>query len=330
MLRFAFPEYWYWWLGLPVSLGILYLVYRRGASMTYSWFSPDQYERSRPLAKMALRAGGLLCLLLALVGPYLGSKESPVTLASRDIYILLDVSASMNTEDLRPSRLERAKQALKSLITDFQGDRLGLILFTDQPYVQCPLTRDHETVSLFLDMAETAQYSQRGTQFRPALAVALDRFSQEADPAVDVSRAVILVSDGEDFGDSYASLIERLRQAQVRVFPVGVGTYEGGPVPVLQQGRRAGFRRYEDGSTVVSRLVDEDLQQIASQFDTEYVHLGHDDSSLGLLRDQIYALTATPWETRLEQVERNTYQLFLFLAVVMLLGSLFLMPIRKV
>ena len=330
MLKFAFPEYGYWWLALPASLGILYLVYRRGAGMARSWFSPDQYERSHPLLKFGLRAGGLLCLFTALIGPYAGTREAPVTIASRDIYLLLDVSASMNAEDVRPSRLIRAKQALQQLIKDFQGDRLGLILFTDQPYVQCPLTRDHQTVSLFLEMAETEQYSQRGTQFRPALAVVLDRFGQDSSPEIDVSRAVILVSDGEDFGDSYASLVDRLRQAHVKVFPVGVGTYEGGPVPLVEQERRTGFRRYEDGSMVISRLVDEDLRQIASQFDTDYVQLGGDDSGLEALRNQIYALTATPWETRIEEVNRNTYQLFLFLAVAMLLGSMFLMPIRKV
>ncbi|GAB4429396.1 MAG: VWA domain-containing protein [Bacteroidia bacterium] len=329
MIKAAFPEYWIWWLGLPVSLGILYLVYRRSAQLIQLWFSPDQYARSYPLLKLAMRGAGFLLLFISLIGPYLSNREDQVTLAGRDIYILLDVSASMNATDVRPSRLQHAKTTLQRLIGELSGDRIGLILFTEQAYVQCPLTYDHRTLSMFLSMAETEQYVQTGTQFRPALATALDRLVRAGDEQTDVSRAIILVSDGEDFGDSYASIVGRLHEAHVAVFAVGVGTPEGAPVPAFSAEQPHAFKKHADGSVVVSRLVADDLAGLAREFGTEYIALDRPEASLAPLKAQIYTLTATPWETRIEQVKQNQYRFFLFFAIALLMGSMFLMPIRK-
>lgn len=328
-MKFAFPEYWVWMLGVPVSLGILFLVYKRVSQISATWFSPDQYARSYPFTKFTLRALGFLMLFMALIGPYWSTSEQQINILGREIYILLDVSGSMNCRDVQPSRLERAKQELKKVISHLKGDKIGLILFTESAYVQCPLTPDHEAVKLFIDLAKTDQYAQTGTQFRRALTRALERFRNTPQVDEKVSRAIILISDGEDFGDSYASLIERLKRSNVKVFPVGVGTYAGGPIPESADDEN-NFKRRKDGTMVVSRLIDENLKEIAQTFGTEYLRISQPTDDLVALETQIYNMTASPLEASIEQVENNRFQAVLFIAVLLLLASLFLMPIRKV
>ena len=329
-MKVIFPEYWIWLLGIPLSIGILFLVYKRVALITETWFSSDEYERSYPMIKFGLRVAGFVLLFMALVGPYWGEKEGESNLLGREIFILLDVSASMNAEDIKPSRLEKAKRELKMVINHLDGDKVGLILFTESAYVQCPLTHDRQAVSLFLDLAETRQFAQTGTQYRSALATAMDRFLNGSPESANTSRGIILVSDGEDFGDTYASLIERLKQSDVRVFPVGVGTYEGAPIPQFVNNKKKGYKRFEDGTVAISRLIDDDLQNLANEFGTRYIRLSNPTESLSELEKDIDDLASSPLDTQVAKVKNNKFQVFLFFSVMSLFVSLFLMPIRKV
>ena len=122
----------------------------------------------------------------------------------------------MNSEDIQPSRLEKAKAEIKQCISTFRGDKIGIIAFSDYAYVQCPLTRDYRAAQLFLEMLQTDQYAQSGTQYRNALAVSLDRLLKTPSDARRSQRAIVLVSDGEDFGDNYPSLLNRIRKSNIR------------------------------------------------------------------------------------------------------------------
>ncbi len=327
-MKFAFEEYWIWLLGIPVSLGIMFLVYKRVGQITDTWFSADQYGRSYPFLKFVLRGSAFTLMFIALMGPYIETREEQVSIMGREVYIIMDVSASMNAADIQPSRLTKAKQELKMLVNYLKGDKIGLIVYTEHPYNQCPLTQDHEAVKLFIDMAKTDQYVQTGTQLRSALVMALDRFKNTLKGASQVSRAIILVSDGEDFGGGYTSLIHRLKSENIRVFPVGIGTEEGAPVPVQPNGRD--FKRLEDGSVVISRLEDENLKAMAREFGTTYICLDSDLKNLEPLKNQIYSMTATPLEVSIEQVANNRFQFFLFSSIILLFVSMVIMPIRKV
>lgn len=316
---------------IPVSLGVIFMIYKRVSLITETWFSPDEYARSWPRTKLWLRVLGFTFLFIGLLGPYTKTQRDSMIVSSREVYFLLDVSASMNAQDVKPSRLEKAKRVLGELMQEMPGEKIGLILFTEQAYVQCPLTRDHHALSLFLELAQTYQFTQTGTQFRSALAIAMDRF-QNHESSSKVGRAVVLISDGEDFGDTYASLIERLRQASVSVFTIGVGTYEGAPIPHFVHDKKQGYKRYEDGTMAISRLIDEDLQVLADEFGTDYVHIGLDNGfeTIQSLKDEIYAETSSPVESSMEKVQHNTFQFFLLISVILLFGSMFLMPIRRI
>ncbi|MCI4668905.1 MAG: VWA domain-containing protein [Bacteroidia bacterium] len=327
-MKFAFQEYWIWMLGIPVSLGIMFLVYKRVGQIIQTWFSSDQYARSYPFLKFILRGSSFALLFIALLGPYSETREEQVSIMGREVYIILDVSASMNATDIHPSRLSKAKQEIKKLVDHLKGDKIGLIVYTEHPYNQCPLTQDHEAVKLFIDMAQTDQYQQTGTQLRSALVMALDRFQNTQKDASQISRAIVLISDGEDYGDSYTSLFHRLKDQNIKVFPVGIGTAAGAPVPVAPNSRD--YKRMKDKSVIISRLVDDDLRRFANEFGTTYVRLDNDLKNLDELISQIYSMTATPLEVSIEQVANNRFQFFLFAAIILLFASMIVMPIRKV
>ncbi len=298
--------------------------------MITSWFSEEQYERSTPMSKMILRMIGFSLIFVSLVGPYLMQEERDVPRVGRDIFFLLDVSASMNAGDLKPTRLEKARRELRRLIGNLEGDRVGIIAFTDVGYVQCPLTEDLSAAITYLDLLESNQFAQQGTQFRSALAVALDRFQslEKAHPDRR-ARVIVLLSDGEDHGDRYTSLINRLKQSEVKVFSIGIGTFDGAPVPTNPEEPKSGYLRTEEGQMVISRLNDEALKELSSEFGTTYVGMTDDRDHLDLLEEQLYSMSASPLERNMQAVAGNQFQIPLFFSVFLLLGTLFLMPIRK-
>ena len=316
-------------LGIPVSLGIMFLVFKRVSHITDLWFSPDQYARSRPSLKFALRAFAFVLLFIGLIGPYWGVRKQQIKSLGREVYILLDVSSSMNAADIKPSRLERSKQEIERLMDALEGDRMGLIVFTENPYVQCPLTQDYDALKLFLRMARTEQFKQTGTQFRSALARAVERLGETRVKQPDISQAIVLFSDGEDYGDLYASLIERLKQRNIQVFVVGVGTEDGATVPIVEGGRNRGIYRFEDGSPVISRLQPQPLKDLASAFGTDYHSISSATDNVEEVAAQINALASSQLEVRIAEVENNKYQAFLLLSVMLLFLSMFLMPVRK-
>ena len=162
MFKFAFQEYWIWLLGIPVSLGIMFLVYKRVSQITQTWFSVDQYARSLPFLKFILRGVAFILLFIALLGPYIETREEQVNIMGREVYIIMDVSASMNATDVHPSRLSKAKQELKKMVDHLKGDKIGLIVYTEHPYNQCPLTQDHEAIKLFIDMKNPFKGTTKG------------------------------------------------------------------------------------------------------------------------------------------------------------------------
>ncbi len=328
-MDFIYTSYAFIWLAVPVLGAILILIYRRAKKATGNWFEPTQYRWSFPLLKAALRLGGVACLMFALMGPYRSEEIREVESLAHEVYILLDVSASMHTEDIRPSRLQKAKRELKALVDELHGDKIGLIVFADYPFIQCPLTQDRQAVNLFLDLADPAQFAQQGTQLRPALQMALERFLSVETPPGAAGRVVVLLSDGEDHGGTFSSVIERLRRQGVKVFPVGVGTYAGGQVPAYVDGKPQGFKETEEGLPAVSRLTDDQLRELADEFDATYYRLDGPSQNLRALAQEIRMLRPAALEVSREQLANNQYQLFLLIGICCLMGSLFLMPTKK-
>ncbi|MDX1419587.1 MAG: VWA domain-containing protein [Rubricoccaceae bacterium] len=214
--------------------------------------------------RAALLVAAFALLVVALAGPRYGTTLREAQQESLDLLFALDVSASMLAEDVAPNRLERARLAIARLAETREGDRLGLVVFAGDAFLQCPLTSDRSAFRLFLDAADPSLVATAGTDFADALATARQAFAAgETDQGPPRPRALVVVSDGEDHEGGLEVAAERLRRDGVALMAVGVGTERGGPIPVLQRGRRAGYKRNAAGERVVTQRALGALRQIA-------------------------------------------------------------------
>jgi Ca-activated chloride channel family protein len=323
----VFPEYGWWLLLLfPAGLAAV-LAFSRSVSAITGWFNHGDYQFLYPLAKLVFRGMALLLIGLALVGPYWGRLPEKVNKMGREVYFLLDVSASMMTEDIKPSRLTKIKKELKKMITALKGDKMGLIVFTSDAYVQCPLTTDYKALLLFVDLVSSEQFSNTGTDFRAALSMALKRFTETEKATQKMSRSIVLISDGEDFGETYTSVTERLKSEQIMLFTVGIGTYEGGRVPNYRRGKQDGFKKNSDGTPAISQLKDESLRQLADEFGTQYHNIDQPVDDLGPIIDQVKLVSASIMDSKSEMAKVNRFQYPLLAGIVLFMVSLFWMPV---
>ncbi len=239
-----------------------YAARRRGAALAL-FLGPRagaQAEAVAPLVRQrrvraGLVVGALLCLGVALAGPRIGTALREARQESLDLLIALDVSDSMRVGDVAPSRLQRAKLEVERIVDERRGDRVGLVVFAGEAFLQCPLTTDRSALRLFLDAADPDQIAVQGTDFARALAVADQAFNASAEGgSAERPRALLVVSDGENHEGGLSREADALRDDGVTILALGVGTDEGGEVPNVRRGRVTGVRRDRSGQVVVSRF----------------------------------------------------------------------------
>lgn len=331
----GFVAPWVWWFGVPllVLLGFgLFRLYKRSLLGVPVWFTPAEVRRYHPTPRLILRTGAVLFGVLALTGPYFQQRPEGGQVIGRQVFFLLDVSASMRTSDVQPNRLERARGFIREVAQRLSADQLGLIVFTEYGYVQCPLTDDPAAFALFLDLISPEQFANSGTNYRAALSLAFNQFAAEVNrKQVGMAQAVVLLSDGEHFGPAFASVIGRMQSAGIALFPVGVGSEQGGRVPnVDEEGRPQGYLRDESGQTVISRLEDTTLRELSDEFGTPYLRLTQTESPTAQLARLIHSLPASVIDTREGMRKLDRYAFFLFPALLCWAMSVFLIPQRRV
>ena len=254
-----------------------------------------------PEASLAMRILkqmlAIACLILAVANPQVGTRLEEVKREGIDLFVVLDVSLSMKTEDIRPSRLEKAKLDVSELLRKLSGDRVGMVVFAGDAFVQFPLTADYAAADLFLSAIDVDAVPVPGTMIGSGIEVALKSFTKD----VPTQKAIVVVSDGENTEGDVMGAVEDAKKAGVRVYSVGMGTPEGGPIPILNQnGVRVDYKRDQSGSIVLSKLDETMLQQIASTTGGSY----HRATSGGNEIDDIFKELAS-----LEKVEFGTKQI---------------------
>ncbi|MBA2564708.1 MAG: VWA domain-containing protein [Gemmatimonadetes bacterium] len=259
---------------LPLGLAaVLVRERRRRADLeTFGEHPLMARSSSLPSRRARLAADGLCLVALALLlvaqaRPQLGATPVVISRTGRDVVFALDLSRSMNAEDVKPSRLRAARSAVREILAASPDDRVGLVIFGGSAFLQVPLTLDHAGFELFLDAADTDDVSDPGTDLGAALATASSAFGEDSEPRY---RAVVLLSDGEDLEGAGRTASRDLRDAGVRVFALGMGTPEGGPIPLYAGRRLLGYHRDETGEAVVTRLAEDDLREVASQTGGSY------------------------------------------------------------
>ncbi len=278
---------WLLWL-VPALIAFYIFAFRKKTVLLRRFAAPEMLERltsgvSRPrqYLKATLVLVGLAAALLALAEIRWGFTWEEVQRRGVDIVVALDVSDSMLVEDAesggRLSRLERAKREITDLLRLMEGDRIGLVAFAGTAFVECPLTLDYGAAEIFLDTIDTDLIPVKGTSLGDAIRTSLDAFEGGSHP----SRAVILITDGEDHtGDALRAAAEA-KLAEVRIFTIGIGRDEGAPIPAPG----GGFRRDRSGEIILSRLDEPTLQKIALDTGGKYVRSVTGDVDL----EQIYS-----------------------------------------
>ena len=268
--------------------------------------------------KLLLRTVYFSLFIIALLGPSFGADKKEVKTVGKDIFFAVDLSESMNADDISPSRLQKVKFELKNLIRAFNSDRMGIIIFSSEAFIQCPLTFDQSALNLFAETLNTGLVPSSGTDFAPPLKMALSRLNVETEnPTQQKSKVVILISDGEDFGNESSDVAKEMAGHGIKVFTLGVGTTEGSRIPTQR-----GYKQNREGEIVVTELKPEALKRIASITNGEYFELSNSNNSVAQLISTINNIEGELRGTRTIDITANKYYYFLALAFCLLVLDL--------
>jgi Ca-activated chloride channel family protein len=332
MFRFADPA-WLWALALvPVAAALFALAARRRRRALEAFGDPELVRRLTATVSVAARRwkstlllGALTLTALAAARPQFGTRVETVRSVGQDIVVAVDLSTSMLAEDVAPSRLERARLAILRLMGSLDGDRIGLVAFAGSAFVQSPLTVDYSAAGMFLDAMDPDLMPVQGTDLGGALRVSLDALDQGAREA----RVIVLVTDGEHLEGDFEDELERAVDGGVQVHVVGIGSPDGGPIPVFdEQGRRTGFLRDEDGTVVTTRLDEQTLRRVAERTGARYVRAGAGGTAFENLVDEIANVEGEAIDARQITQFEEQYQIFLGLALAVLMIE-WLLPERS-
>lgn len=277
----------------------------------------------------------LMMLILALMGPLLGERIREVKRQGVDVIIALDVSNSMNAQDVLPSRIEKAKYEIRNFVTALKGDRVGLIVFENDAFLQCPLTSDYSAINLYLDAIVTGYLPRPGTNLAAPLESATSAFERtlsidKSESESSKNRVLVIVSDGEDNEGDYEQTIQKAKDAGVKVYSVGIGTEAGAPIPILDRsGKITDFKRDPNGNVISSKLNEVSLAKIARDTDGEYFRITSGYSDFFKINDQISKMKKTDFKSEEVVDLDNKFQYPLGLGLVLLLIEIFLLPDRR-
>ncbi|MBF9237499.1 VWA domain-containing protein [Hymenobacter sp. BT683] len=317
MITWAYPNFFA--VGLTLALALLLLVghWRRSSQLGRALGSRPRHRGWKAVLRVLTGA----TLLAAALGPALGVSQQPVRTAGKDVWLLVDVSRSMDAPDVAPTRLLRAQAELQELVAQFPADRLGLVVFGAEAVVQCPLTYDQEAVKVFISTLRSSLLPSGPTTLRAPLELVLSRLTpapvalpQSTSAPLPRATALVVVSDGEDFGENLEQPLRELARSGARVYTVGVGTTEGAKIPNAS----GGFVKDARGQLVKSRLQEAPLLQLAAQTGGQYVELNNQQNGFGPLLRSLRTMQGTAEQVRTVAVADNRYRYPLAAALLLL------------
>jgi len=327
MLRFAHPEFLYLLAVIPVILlTFVYMQLRKkkaiakmGEPGLMKQLSADS-SSAKPWLKGALVSFGIMLLITGLANPQIGTKLEEVKREGVDIIIALDVSNSMKAEDIRPNRLERSKQAISRLIDQLENDRIGIVVFAGQAYVQLPITADFGAAKLFLSTIDTDIIPTQGTDIGAAIELSMKSFVGNENKY----KSLILITDGEDNEGQGLEAAKAAREAGVILHAIGMGTENGAPIPVYKNGMQIDFVKDRNGSIVLSRLDQVTLEKIAAEGKGIFVRASNSDDGLNAVLKEISKMDKKAFGTKIYSGYEDRFQYFIGGGLLILLLEFFL------
>jgi len=327
-MRFGNPEFFLLLLALPFITLFFYLVYRRKQTMLSRFAGAPLIKKlntsagpSRYILKSTFFCLFFLFIVFALVRPKFGVKMEMAERKGVDIMIALDVSNSMLAQDLVPNRLERAKLEIRNFINLLKGDRVGLIIFAGESFVQCPLTLDHGAAQMMLQAVNTDWVNVQGTAFA-------DMIRQATKALVDGStsrkhKVLIILSDGEDHEGNVVEAARAAAKEGIIIYTVGIGSKTGAPIPMNRGTNNIVYKKDRAGNLVMTRLDPITLEKIAREANGKYFHAGT-DLDLTRIYNEISRMEKTAFGMTKTTVHEEQYQLFLLIALIFILIEFFI------
>ena len=286
MINFAQAQYLFLILLIPVFFLLQALVFNLRTRRIRKFGDEElvrklmpSYSKSKVWVRLTLFSIGFFFFVIGLSRPQIGAKLKEHETKGAEIMIALDVSNSMLAEDYSPNRLERAKLAISRLVDKLRDDRIGLIVFAGNSFVQLPITTDYVSAKMFLGSISTESVPIQGTAIGEAINTALRSFSAQSEK----SRAVIVITDGENHEDDPVAAAAQAAELGVRVFTIGVGSKEGKFIPLPE----GGYITDSEGNNVVTRLDDVTLQEIAEAGNGVYVHSSNREFGLDPIIEEV-------------------------------------------
>ena len=325
MFRFENPQY----LTLLLALAVLvllhyYAMYRQKRNLR-RYGDPEllkdlliDVSKVRPELKFWLSIAALACFIIALARPQYGTKIETRERQGIEAIVCLDVSNSMMAQDVKPNRLDKAKMMLSNMVDGMKDDKVGLVVFAGQAFTQLPITSDYVSAKMFLETISPQMIAVQGTDVAAAINLAMRSFTQQE----NVSRAIFLITDGEDNEGGAVEAAKEAASRGVRVYILGIGDPAGAPIPM------PGSNQYitdEEGNVVVSKLNEDMCREIAQAGNGSYIYVDNSSSAQEKLSEQVDRLAKAKMESQIYSEFDEQYQGFIILGLIFLLMDIFIM-----
>lgn len=325
MFRFANPNALYLYILLVVIVGIYFVASRRrkreldryGSSELLAALMPE-VSPLRPALKFWLTFVALCFMVLVLARPQFGSKMETIKRQGVETVIALDISNSMLAEDVAPSRLEKSKNVVSKLVDSFTDDKIGLIVFAGEAYIQLPITNDFISAKMFLESIDPSLIERQGTNIKAAIDMATRSFT----PREGVGKAIIIITDGENHEGGAKEAAKAAAEKGMMVFVMGVGSPEGAPIPA---GRSNDFRRDKEGNVVITKLGEQMCQEIAAAGNGVYIRIDNTNNAQKLLQKEIDKLAKADMETTTYSDYNEQFMVMAWIAFILLLIEMLVM-----
>ncbi|MFD2521313.1 vWA domain-containing protein [Emticicia soli] len=306
-----------------VFIGIFLLVYIVYFIRTYLIAKHLGTTARSVVIKFFIRTGYLGLCIIGLLGPSFGVNEIEAQASGKDIYFAFDVSRSMDAIDIEPTRLEKVKFELIKNLNAIKSDRVGIVVFSSNAYVHIPLTYDKDALKLFIQKLSSDLFTESGTDVNEALKLIQTKFNA-SNASNRKAKAIIMISDGEDFGQLETSVIQDLRKNGVGFLVLGVGTPVGGKI---REG--SGFKKDKNGAEIVSKLDADYLKQLARVLKGKYFQLSNQVNEVPAILKEVSQLESNWVDSRKMTVANNKYHYFVFLALILMIIDI-LITIRTI
>jgi len=329
MFRFANPEILYLLFIVPILLGLFFygkiLKSRRlkkmGEKRLLMNLMPE-VSHIRPELKFFVSLLAIIILIFVAAGPQYGTKKEKIKRQGIELMVCIDVSNSMLSDDVKPDRMSRAKQVLNRLIDQLKNDKVGLIVFAGDAYVQMPMTTDVGSAKMFLNSINPGMVSLQGTDIAAAIRMSMGMFSEKE----NVSRSIVIITDGEDHEAAAVDAARVALENNVSVNVMGLGTTQGGPIPI--KGTNS-FRKDRDGNVIITKLNEQMCADIASAGGGVYVRADNANNAVRALSKELDKLTKSEMETEVYSNFNEQYASFALIALLLVLFEMCFMDKRN-